>query len=110
MKKIILTSSLAFLAVVLSLGFTKDNISSKKPATLYWFTVNTGFGANDSFTTSEVTFISGPSVTAPAGDCSPGSTYKCVIGFAASAVNTTTDQLNSGNWLPLGFGSFRGTE
>lgn len=106
MKKIILGSSLAFLAVALSLGFTKH----KKPPTLYWFEVNAGYGANGSFTTSEVTFISGPSLTAPTSDCSPGSTYKCVVGFIGTAVNTTTDELNPGNWVPLGLGSFRGTE
>ena len=103
---------LGLLAVVLIIGFTAfSNKPIKKQTTYYWFETDPGTGDQMTYQDADVTFNSGPSASAPTDICLASGSHKCIVGFIADDVNTSTLHLKAGDKTPTNTdGRFRSAQ
>lgn len=101
MKKYLLGIFILALAIGLY-SFTIMGNDKNQDPTFYWYLVDSGLGGQADFENDDVSYISGPSTVAnaPTGGCPASSDYKCVVGFRADQINTTSHVLNAGEQTP----------
>jgi hypothetical protein len=91
---------LAIIALVLAAGlYSFTDSKNQRPSsqsTYYWYMVDTGLGDEEKYSNDDVTFLDGPLTIgdAPNGGCTASTIHKCVVGFSAGQLNTSTHVLN----------------
>lgn len=110
MRKYIFGIVALVFAISLNSFDVQKNDSTQDP-TYYWYSVNAGYGGQNDFINSEVTYLSGPLTiaNAPTGGCGTVDPKKCVVGFNEDQINLSDHTLKSGDQTPPQTKSYRTT-